>query len=97
MRCIECKACAKGWFPSKPSAYVCIGVREPFVISDINHECTEYPEKEFKNEKCNLCKGDKKFKINFIMGMNCTSRYAVFDLGRMDDVKFCPECGRRLV
>lgn len=45
MKCRECSACAKDWFPSKLGAYVCIGVPEPFVIDDINHECTEYPEK----------------------------------------------------
>lgn len=45
MKCRECSACHKGWFPSKPDSYVCIGVPEPFVIDDINHECTEYPEK----------------------------------------------------
>ena len=46
--------------------------------------------------ECTLCKNDKKFKINSISTMNCTSRYATFDLGRMDDVKFCPQCGRKL-
>lgn len=42
MKCKECNACHKGWFESKPDAYVCIGVPEPFVIDDINVECTEY-------------------------------------------------------
>lgn len=49
MNCIDCEACAKGWFPSKPEAYVCIGVPEPFVINDIYSECTEYPEKRKSN------------------------------------------------
>lgn len=48
MKCRECDSCFKGYFASKPDAYVCIGVREPFVINDINCECTEYPEE--KNE-----------------------------------------------
>ncbi len=42
MKCIECNACRQGYFESRPLAYVCIGVKEPFVIDDINSECTEY-------------------------------------------------------
>lgn len=45
MKCKDCHACRKGFFQSKPEAYVCIGVKEPFVIDDINVGCTEYPEK----------------------------------------------------
>lgn len=44
MKCKDCNCCKMGWFESKPKAYVCTGVKEPFVISDINVECTEYPE-----------------------------------------------------
>ena len=46
MKCIECNACRKGYFESRSNAYVCIGVKEPFVIDDINCECTEYPGKK---------------------------------------------------
>ena len=42
MKCKDCKACKKGWFPSDPDEYVCIGVKEPFVINDVNTHCTEY-------------------------------------------------------
>lgn len=42
MKCKECKCCEKGWFASKPNDYVCIGVKHPFIINDINVECTEY-------------------------------------------------------
>lgn len=45
MKCKDCNCCHKGFFKSKPDSYVCIGVQEPFVIDDINHDCTEYPEK----------------------------------------------------
>ncbi len=45
MKCGECSACKKGWFASQPDAYVCTCVQEPFVIDDVNIECTEYPEK----------------------------------------------------
>ena len=45
MKCKDCDACHKGYFKSKPDDYVCTGVCEPFVIRNINNECTEYPEK----------------------------------------------------
>lgn len=45
MKCIECSACKKGWFKSQPDEYVCTGVKEPFVIHNVNAECTEYSEK----------------------------------------------------
>jgi hypothetical protein len=47
MKCKDCKACYKRFFESKPEEYVCIGVPEPFVIKDINSECTEYTDKDF--------------------------------------------------
>ena len=50
MKCKDCHACRKGYFESKPQAYVCIGVNEPFVINDINVECTEYPSLPLKQE-----------------------------------------------
>ena len=49
MKCKDCDSCRLGWFNSKPESYVCIGVKEPFVIENINNECTEYPE---KNDNC---------------------------------------------
>lgn len=45
MKCKDFECCHKGFFKSKPDSYVCIGVPEPFIIDDINAECTEYPEK----------------------------------------------------
>ena len=42
MKCKNCSACHKGYFKSKPDDYVCIGVCERFVISNIDNECTEY-------------------------------------------------------
>lgn len=44
MRCKDCPCNIKGFFKCKPYAYVCTGVKEPFVIEDLNVECTEYPE-----------------------------------------------------
>ena len=45
MKCKDCNLSVKGFFQCYPEKYVCIGVKEPFVIEDINVECTEYPEK----------------------------------------------------
>ena len=36
MKCKDCASCKKGWFKSSPDEYVCIGVKNPFVINDIN-------------------------------------------------------------
>lgn len=44
MKCKSCDHAVKGFFKCEPDKYVCIGVKEPFVINDINVECTEYPE-----------------------------------------------------
>ena len=50
MKCKDCDACHKGYFESKPNDYVCIGVCEPFVISNIDNECTEYKDlKEYES------------------------------------------------
>lgn len=51
MKCKECHCCRLGWFKSKPSEYVCIGVKVPFVIKNINNECTEYDYKIEKGDK----------------------------------------------
>ena len=57
MKCIECKCCHKGWYKQMPDRYVCIGVPEPFIITDVNRECTEYvynraAKPEIKTEDC---------------------------------------------
>lgn len=45
MKCKDCECNIKGFFKCKPEAHVCIGVKNPFVIKDVNVECTEYPDK----------------------------------------------------
>lgn len=43
-RCKTCDYAKRGFFASVPEAYVCIGVKEPFVISDYpNAKCSAYP------------------------------------------------------
>ena len=51
MICKDCSCCKLGFFTYKPNDYVCTGVPEPFVISDINVECTEY---EYKRNSLSL-------------------------------------------
>ena len=51
MKCRECSSCQKGYWASNPEAYVCIGVKEPFEIMDVNAECTEYDKKKNKKPK----------------------------------------------
>ncbi len=47
MKCRDCNHAKKGYFKSVPDAYVCIGVKEPFVISNFpDAECTEYKDKK---------------------------------------------------
>ena len=51
MNCKDCDSCKKGFFKSKPEKYICTGAKEPFVIEDINLQCTEYPDKNINMER----------------------------------------------
>ena len=62
MKCKNCDACHKGYFKSKPDDYVCTGVCEPFVIRNIDNECTEYPEKNKKNTPMIVEKSWEEFR-----------------------------------
>lgn len=63
MKCRDCKACKKGWFSSDPDDYVCIGVKEPFVINDVNCHCTEYEDIRDMTVKEYVCKNFTKEEI----------------------------------
>lgn len=42
-----------------------------------------------------LCNnGDNK--IVAIYGLNILSKYALYDIGKLEDINYCPKCGRRL-
>lgn len=47
MKCKDCTSCTQVFYDEAQTKcdYICYGVKEPFVIDDINTECTEYPEK----------------------------------------------------
>lgn len=50
MKCRNCSCAKRGYFKSLPEAYVCTGVKEPFVIGDYpNAECTEYKDENVKS------------------------------------------------
>ena len=64
MKCKDCDCCKQGWFLHLPSnTYACIGVNEPFVIKDINNECTEYEEKRVHT--INKIKPDNVYVVQF--------------------------------
>ena len=70
MKCKDCNCCRLGFFTYKPNDYVCTGVPEPFVISDINVECTEYGHKMYESSylPCPFCGGKpvlQNSKLNF--------------------------------
>lgn len=44
MKCKDCKARSAKVVGDR-TLYFCNAVKEPFVITDIEHECTEYPDK----------------------------------------------------
>ena len=58
MKCKDCDACYKGYFKSRPNDYVCIGVYEPFVIENIDNECTEY--KSLKESETGILTEERK-------------------------------------
>ena len=42
MKCKDCDCCKIGYFKNRPTDYVCVGVKHPFIIDNVNRECTEY-------------------------------------------------------
>ena len=51
MQCKDCDCCKKGFFSYMPDDYVCIGVKEPFLIDDINMKCTAYSDEYWRHIK----------------------------------------------
>lgn len=39
MKCKNCDCCKKGFVKTDPEHYACTGVKEPFVIYDVEQEC----------------------------------------------------------
>ena len=78
MKCKDCGSCEKGWFPSRPNEYVCIGVKEPFAINDINAECTEYKDKHDITGIEYVCKNfTKEEMIKKMCIDSCVARFGI--------------------
>lgn len=78
MKCKDCKACKKGWFSSDPDCYVCIGVKEPFVINDVNTHCTEYEDKRDMTGIEYVCKNfTKEEMIKKMCIDSCVARFGI--------------------
>ena len=78
MKCRDCTSCKKGWFLSNPDEYVCIGVKQPFVIYDINAECTEYEDKRDITGIEYVCKNFTKEEIiKKICIDSCVGRFGI--------------------
>lgn len=95
MKCKDCNACQLGYFKSKPNSYVCIGVKVPFVIEDINAECTEYESKNSGIKKTLLehsCKDNDVIKHIESLG-DRLNRIRVVILN--ETTRFCEECPSR--
>ena len=45
--------------------------------------------------QCKLCH-DGTVIINSIFGLSMTSRYSTYDIGTLEDIRFCPKCGRKM-
>lgn len=48
MKCRDCGCCRIGYFQDRPNDYVCTGVKHPFIIDDVNVECTEYLDRSYE-------------------------------------------------
>ena len=53
MKCKDCNCCKLGHFSEMPNDYICTGVKRPFVIENVNNECTEYPAFASKSQEDN--------------------------------------------
>lgn len=90
--------------------YECWGVREPFEICDINHECTEYPEKRtkemgtarkvFENQENYLRFGTEECGLEItpddIVFLQNGKRKTWSEMMQNINTNICPCCGREL-
>ena len=100
MKCKNCNArhlvlkkrwTREGWI--EYNVHECWGVPEPFEITDINRECTEYPEKRETTAKCSVCEGDYNQQIHSYLYRYHTSNEFTSE---KIDTHYCPKCGRKL-
>ena len=81
MKCKDCDACYKGYFKSKPDDYVCTGVYEPFVIENIDNECTEHLEKNKEDTPMMIEKSLAQILKNQYLILHYLSHCTCYDSG----------------
>lgn len=93
MKCRECSSRRKGYWASSPETDVCIGVKEPFEIADINAECVAYPEKKDDKKKStitlrleNLNSGEYSLLMKLVEKANGNSNENIWTPQVGDDV-----------
>ena len=96
MKCRDCDCCRTTEFTKwnadklkfeKVEAHQCYGVKEPFEIPDLNHECYAYPHK--RDNTCEFCSGGiYGGMLMFIKSMAPGIRVRKI---------YCPVCGKELV
>lgn len=101
MKCKDCDCCHSVTYTRRNAqqqcmqdvnVYECLGVKEPFEITDINRECTEYPEKRTKVVGCSVCSNDYHQEIKcYLMRFHSGDNLSIDKI----ETKFCPNCGRK--
>lgn len=96
MKCRECSSCQKGFWASEPESYVCIGVKEPFVITNLDAECPAYPDSRTKH--CKYCDQMDKLYGDF-HGLHIVDDIHNLCMHTSNEPLFnyCPMCGRKLI
>lgn len=101
MKCRDCTCAIRGYFKSVPEAYVCIGVKNPFVINCFpDAECAVYGNK--KNDGVFSDKDDKKFcewkrTCHDLMLKSPHKNSACFGKDIAGRFIYCPYCGKKLL
>lgn len=83
MKCKFCDACKKGYFKSKPNSYICTGVKEPFVINDIEQECTEYNNPKTTYEKIKEINNHDLEELYLTVENGCASDIELSNIGKL--------------
>lgn len=120
MKCRECECLHKvilsRWSGAEnrfidKQTYKCFGVKEPFVIDDINMECTEYPERKEKKISIEDAISHYKYGISHDIFIEPVTSYAkmavealekqipknvISDGNDSDDWVYCPFCNELL-
>lgn len=107
MKCANCECLNTTVDPNGHIVYRCFGVKEPFIISSIYKECTEYSRDYWRN-KSNTCKSNSvtiEFdeKKKYVWHYNSKGELCCENCGfkptyslNKDNSIYCPHCGVKL-